>query len=141
MKPMQWISVALALSVATAGTAWADRDDEHDRGRRDGGRGGEHWEHEHDRGHGGHDADWLGIPLGILLFADVFSHPPHPDQPPPVIYQPSYYPPPAPVYVPAPPPPVVQTYWYFCPSLGNYYPYVRECPGAWQPVVPQPYQR
>jgi hypothetical protein len=76
------------------------------------------------------------------------SHPPSPTQAPPVTYEPAYYPPPspvyvqpAPVYVPAPPPPVVQTYWYYCPSRGNYYPYVGDCPGGWQQVLPQPVQR
>jgi hypothetical protein len=28
-------------------------------------------------------------------------------------------------------------YWYYCPSAGAYYPYVTECPEAWQPAVPQ----
>jgi len=32
-----------------------------------------------------------------------------------------------------------QTYfWYFCPGANAYYPYVRECPGGWQRVAPQP---
>ncbi len=57
-----------------------------------------------------------------------------------------YYPPqvvvqPAPVYVErtdlsvAPP---AQNYWYYCAAAKGYYPYVRECPGGWQPVAPQP---
>jgi hypothetical protein len=29
-------------------------------------------------------------------------------------------------------------YWYFCPQSNAYYPYVQECPGGWQPVLPQP---
>jgi hypothetical protein len=135
----------MALSLATAGTAWADRDDEHGRGGREGNRGGEHQERGH--GHGDHDAAWLGIPLGILLFSELLAHPPRPDEPPPAVYPPAYYPPaqtyypPAPTYVPAPPAPVVQAYWYYCPALGNYYPYVRDCPGGWQPVLPQPMPR
>lgn len=28
-------------------------------------------------------------------------------------------------------------YWYYCQSAGAYYPYVKECPGGWQQVVPQ----
>jgi hypothetical protein len=39
----------------------------------------------------------------------------------------------APPTVAAPP----TGYWYYCPSAGAYYPYVTECPEAWQPVVPQ----
>jgi hypothetical protein len=37
---------------------------------------------------------------------------------------------PAPVYA-APPP----TYWYYCRSLGAYYPYVPNCPEPWVPVL------
>jgi hypothetical protein len=31
----------------------------------------------------------------------------------------------------APPP---QSYWYYCPSAGAYYPYVSSCPEVWVPV-------
>src|SRR3990167_3364362 len=48
---------------------------------------------------------------------------------------PSYYYPPPPVYIEQSPTP---DYWYFCPELNAYYPYVEECPGSWQPVLPQP---
>jgi len=46
---------------------------------------------------------------------------------------------PAPVYVAppvytAPPPP---TTWYYCRSLGAYYPHVPSCPEAWVPVPAQ----
>lgn len=72
--------------------------------------------------------------------------------PPPVYYYPEYPPaywPPAvtrpdpPVYVerdapeaaaPAEPP----AWWYWCPAEKKYYPYVKECPGGWQRVAPQP---
>ena len=27
-------------------------------------------------------------------------------------------------------------YWYYCAEAEAYYPYVKECPGAWQPVAP-----
>lgn len=56
-----------------------------------------------------------------------------------------YYSPPPEAY--SPPPgssPVVYieqatepAYWYFCPQLNTYYPYVLECPEAWQQVLPQ----
>jgi len=29
-------------------------------------------------------------------------------------------------------------YWYFCPDAKAYYPYVKQCPGGWQKVVPKP---
>ena len=66
-----------------------------------------------------------------------------PDAAPPVI--PSleynyYYPPPG-YYAPAPVymeqyPAAPQTYWYYCAPAGAYYPYVGDCPGGWQRVVP-----
>src|SRR5262249_61681613 len=43
------------------------------------------------------------------------------------------YPYPAPAYAPPPPP----TYWYYCQSLGAYYPYVPNCPEPWVPVLAQ----
>jgi hypothetical protein len=38
---------------------------------------------------------------------------------------------------PAAPP---QAYWYYCQNARAYYPYVKECPGGWMQVVPQPSQ-
>ena len=35
----------------------------------------------------------------------------------------------------APQPPV---WWYWCPSAKGYHPYVKDCPGGWQRVPPQP---
>ena len=32
-------------------------------------------------------------------------------------------------------------YWYYCRKPRGYYPYVKECPGGWQEVAPQPSQR
>ena len=31
-----------------------------------------------------------------------------------------------------------QQYWYYCAAAKGYYPYVKECPGGWQKVLPQP---
>jgi hypothetical protein len=31
-----------------------------------------------------------------------------------------------------------QAYWYYCQNARAYYPYVKECPGGWMQVVPQP---
>jgi len=63
-------------------------------------------------------------------------------------YYPAYYPypyyPPTQVVVQQPP---VYTerqdvneagYWYYCAAAKGYYPYVKECPGGWQKVAPQP---
>jgi len=62
-------------------------------------------------------------------------------------YSPYYYPPPV-VTVPASPPTYVERgeagaapepgYWYYCSDSRAYYPYVKECPGGWQRVSPQP---
>ena len=65
-------------------------------------------------------------------------------------YPPAYYPP-AVVTVPVTPPTYIeqgspqpvpaqqpQGYWYYCTDSKTYYPYVKECPGGWQRVVPQP---
>jgi hypothetical protein len=40
----------------------------------------------------------------------------------------------------APPPAQEQSshWWYYCADAKAYYPYVRECPGGWQRVAPQP---
>ncbi|MDP3513834.1 MAG: hypothetical protein Q8S20_13905 [Sulfuritalea sp.] len=67
---------------------------------------------------------------------------------------PRYYPPPyyAPIVVERPVPQVyieqppvasapggveASNYWYYCAPAGGYYPYVKECPGGWQRVLPQ----
>jgi hypothetical protein len=55
-------------------------------------------------------------------------------------YGPGYYGPPYPYYYPAtaaPAEPLMQDpYWYYCEESRTYYPYVKECPGGWLPVVP-----
>jgi hypothetical protein len=64
-------------------------------------------------------------------------------------YYPPYYAPAYPVYAPsqpatyiqqdvAPAPAPQQGYWYYCSDAQAYYPYVKECPGGWQRVSPQP---
>ncbi len=89
----------------------------------------------------------VGSPWGWPYYPPASYN--YPYYPPAPFYYP-YYPPqyapqvivqPAPVYIeradvqPAPPP---QAYWYYCAAAKGYYPYVRECPGGWQPVAPQP---
>jgi hypothetical protein len=29
-------------------------------------------------------------------------------------------------------------YWYYCAAAAAYYPYVQNCPGGWEPVLPTP---
>ena len=66
-------------------------------------------------------------------------------------YYPAYYPYPyyqTPVVVQSQPPVYTERqdvapaneagYWYYCAAAKGYYPYVKECPGGWQKVAPQP---
>jgi hypothetical protein len=88
---------------------------------------------------GGHVTFGLhfGVPLGYYGY-----------YPAPYYYYPPYYPPavvaPGPTtYVErgdAAPSPDAQAYWYYCPDSRGYYPYVKQCPGGWQKVAPQPQQ-
>lgn len=69
----------------------------------------------------------------------------------PFYYPPSYYFPPT-VIVPTTPPVYIQqqqaqpsqpvqpqtNYWYYCQNPDGYYPYVKNCPGGWLQVAPQP---
>ena len=102
----------LASGAGTAGSAWA--------------------RHFH---HGAHVGVYVGPSIGWGWY-----------YPPPVYYT---YPPvvmaPAepPVYVeqgqpPAPAQPQPESYWYYCNNPDGYYPYVKQCPGGWQRVAPQP---
>jgi hypothetical protein len=76
----------------------------------------------------------LGLAIGIPLLASTYYAPPYyaPG------YAPNYY-----GYAPGysyPPSYAVpqQGSMYFCPQLNAYYPNVRDCPGGWQQVAPQP---
>lgn len=68
----------------------------------------------------------------------------------PRYYYPPYYYPPAVVNYPAEPQeyiergeaaetaPQTSASWYYCADPQGYYPYVKQCPGGWQAVPPQP---
>jgi hypothetical protein len=88
---------------------------------------------------GGHVGVYFGVP-----WPWYWSYPaPYPYYP----YYP-YYPPvqtapsSPPVYIEQeqqqPAPPQQKYYWYYCSKPRGYYPYVRECPGGWRAVAPQP---
>lgn len=100
-------------------------------------------------GHGSHAS--VGVVIGPY-WGPWYSPPP-----PSYYYAPYYapsYPPVvvervAPVYLerqtpqslsaPIAPIPGPQTnFWYYCRTAKGYYPYVRECPGGWQKVLPKP---
>ena len=87
----------------------------------------------------------FGINFGYPLYAPYYVPPPYYYYPPP-----AYYPPvaaPAPEYIERSEPAAPQAssppnqnpaYWYYCAESKTYYPYVKECPGGWQRVAPQP---
>lgn len=55
-------------------------------------------------------------------------------------YPPAYVAPDPPVYIEREPAakPAAPVWWYWCAEARAYYPYVKECPGGWQQVPPQP---
>ncbi len=59
--------------------------------------------------------------------------------PPPFYYPPTVVVPPAPQrYIERDEETDAQNYWYYCAASKAYYPYVKQCPGGWQRVNPQP---
>lgn len=107
--------------------------------------GGEALAHD-GRGHG-HPRTRIGVFIGTPPLYAPWVVAPSPWYYPP----PTYYSYPV-VTVPAPQPPVYveqakppataqnQNYWYYCFNPAGYYPEVKECPGGWQKVAPQPSQ-
>jgi hypothetical protein len=81
----------------------------------------------------------VGIYFGGPIFWPYYPRP---------YYEPYYGPTtiitePAPVYIEQAPastsaPASSSNYWYYCNNPDGYYPYVKECPGGWQKVAPQP---
>lgn len=109
--------------------------------------------------HGGGRGGWHGGPrigLGIALAIPLLGLGYYAARPYYYAPSPYYYPPANPYYYPpgaaqAPQayyeqggyqaPPAAQESqgsWYYCAAAGAYYPYVRECPGGWRQVSPQP---
>ncbi len=82
--------------------------------------------------------------FGVAVGGPLWWGPPYPYYYPPSYYYPPVYYPVAPaappVYVEqgAAPPAARENYWYYCAEAKGYYPYVKECPGGWQRVSPQP---
>ena len=91
---------------------------------------------------------WRGghVRFGVFVGPGFWYPPPYYAYPP-YHYPPYYYPPvvtvPAPVIyveqvVAQPVPQLAPGFWYYCDGSKAYYPYVKECPGGWQRVAPQP---
>lgn len=119
------LSIIVLIGAAVSASAFAH-----------GGRnfGGRHFSH---RTHVG-----IGIGFGVPLYSSPWYYPG------PYYYPAPYYYPPA-LVVPSSPPvyieqgqaeaaPAAESYWYYCRESQTYYPYVKECAGPWQRVVPQP---
>lgn len=161
MKSFKWplltisfLTIALnnfALSEGGGGDSGADSGGDYD--------GGDHQDGDGHHHHGDHNNLILGIggygysssgfwgnyygqgfysPYGYRAYsyADPF-------------YRPYYTYPPA-VTAPARPPVYIQqqepklarpktNYWYYCQNPQGYYPHIKECPGGWTQVAPQPY--
>ena len=85
----------------------------------------------------------FGVFIGVPIFAPFYYPAPYYYSPYPYPY---YYPPvvtvpSSPTYIEQgsrQPPAQSQAYWYYCADAKAYYPYVKECPGGWQRVAPQP---
>lgn len=89
--------------------------------------------------HGGHYRSH--VRFGVFIGAPAFWYYPPPYYYPPVVAVPSS----PPVYIEqsetqaAPAAPEQSpAYWYYCADQKAYYPYVKQCPGGWQRVSPQP---
>jgi hypothetical protein len=135
-QQMRFLKAVLLAAVLAAATAPGIADAR-------GGHGGGHFGGF--RGGGFGLGVGLGLAIGVPFFAASYYAPPY--YAPPYPYAPDYgyapayaapqqysqpaYPRPAPVQQ-------ASNSWYFCPSSNGYYPYVRECPGGWQQVAPQP---
>lgn len=99
------------------------------------------------RHHGGHVRFGVFVGPGFWYPSPYYGYRPY--YYPPYYYPPYYYPPVVaglaspPAYVeqggsqPAPAP-SQSNWWYYCADAKAYYPYVRQCPGGWQRVAPQP---
>jgi hypothetical protein len=79
-----------------------------------------------------------GVSIGVPLFPPAYYWGP----PPAYYYPPVVAAPAAPVtYIEQAPPQASadqSSWWYYCAGARTYYPYVKECPGGWQRVAPQP---
>ncbi len=143
-----FLMVALLLSTAVPGHA-ASGGGSHGGGSwsGSGGHGGS-W-HGGGTSHGGwHGGGWHGrrhfwgprVFFGVGVAAPFWWYPYGYAYPYPYAY-PAYSPP---VAVESSPQTYIeqdtqaQQYWYYCQNPQGYYPYVKECPGGWQQVAPQP---
>ena len=121
--------VVLLFVAVTSGSALARSGGGHGGGGKGGGGHGHSGGHK--GGHGGshnHSHRHHGAIVGGAVFLPWYFYPP-PDY---------YYRPP--VEIPDSPPGYIEqgTDLYYCVSAQSYYPDVKECPGGWQAITPEP---
>lgn len=88
--------------------------------------------------------------FGYPYYAPYYGYGPY-AYPYPAYGYPAYAYPPAVLTAPSSPPtyiergapdqtaePAQSAYWYYCRDANGYYPYVKQCPGGWERVAPQP---
>ena len=115
MKTNKWILGLMLLCAAASGAAWAD------------GRG-----HRYYRDSRVGVGVYFGVPLGYHWYGPPsYYYYPYPQT---VIVRPE------PVYIEraAPQAAPAEAVWYYCSASRTYYPYVKECPGGWERIVPTP---
>lgn len=141
MKPINLVSLSIILlgsffndSVRAEGGHFGGG---HGGGHYGGWHGGGHFDGWHGGGHFGYDLS-LGLGYGVGHYGYGAPYFPYPYYPyPPVVAAPS--PPSEYAQQNMPPTPELQTnYWHYCRNQDGYYPYVRECPGGWEKISPQP---
>ena len=133
------VTVILVSGVTVSNTAWsAEPSGFH--GPSPGGfhgppPGGFHEGGFHEGGSHGHHGSHTSF--GVFVGAPFFWGPYYYPYLPPVYAPPVYAPP---VYVEQAPPVYITQkpyYWYYCPDLNGYYPYVQSCPRGWLRVIPE----
>jgi hypothetical protein len=144
--------VILLFGLITNGSAWARGGGGHGGGHFGGGFGGHFGGHGHGYGggHWGHHyGGFYGGPAFRFYVGPGFGWPYYSPYYAPY-YSPYYGYPPAVTIAPQAPTVYIQrgdmqsapqpqaNYWHYCQNPEGYYPYVKECPGGWQQVAPQP---
>ena len=86
-----------------------------------------------------HGHSHVGIGLGFYFGPPYFYPPPYYYPYPPVVVAPAPAAPP--VYIEQAPSTAQNDYWYYCYRPEGYYPYVKDCPGGWHRVEPEPADR
>lgn len=133
MKYIKWMST-IVLMALTCNLAWAHGSRGHSHSRLNLGIGVGGYYNPGFYGSGFYGPDYYGYRSygypGPYFNAPIYNYPPT-------------------VIVPATPPVYIQqeqpgsvqkqtNYWYYCQKPDGYYPYVKECPGGWLQVAPQP---